>query len=275
MSPPQNLRRNKSLDGVTGVVASTIKENLATKPTAKSYVHLPLLPPGSPLYSVVAEDAGGEGAGGSMEEEVRPPRNCPVNTVAWGKAFQEGPAAILHAESGGVTVPIADTATDAVNVEDGVEVLSTPQEPFAGMSFNNSDAARDYYNSYARHTGFSIRIDTSRLTTTRSEGFNAVLKRYVNPKNSILNFVGQYKKIQQQIVSKQDLQEANTAARVPHYLTGHHMERQMKKAYTRKLFNVFQHELQLSSSYYVVRVEGDDLINVIPYKHCSDPLYGT
>ncbi|RLN34031.1 hypothetical protein C2845_PM03G28010 [Panicum miliaceum] len=80
-------------------------------------------------------------------------------------------------------------------------------------------------------------------TTARSEGFNAVLKHYVNPKNSILNFVEQYKKIQQRIFSKQDQQEANTAIKVPHYLTGHPMERQMKKAYTRKLFNVFQHEI--------------------------------
>ncbi|RLN39020.1 hypothetical protein C2845_PM01G07430 [Panicum miliaceum] len=74
---------------------------------------------------------------------------------------------------------------------------------------------------------------------------------------------------------KDDRQEANTTAKVPHYLTGHPMKRQMKKAYTRKLFNVFQHELQLSSSYYVVRVEGDELIDVVPYKHCPDPLYGT
>ena len=93
-------------------------------------------------------------------------------------------------------------------------------------------------------------------TTARSEGFNAVLKRYVNPKNSILNFVQQYKKIQQRIFSKQDLQEAATATKVPRYLTGHPMEHQVKKAYTRRLFNVFQHELQLSSRYYVVRVEG-------------------
>jgi len=53
------------------------------------------------------------------------------------------------------------------------------------------------------------------------------------------------------------------------------MEHQMKKAYTRRLFNVFQHELQLSSSYYVVRVEGDDLIDVVPYRRCPDLLYGT
>ncbi|KAG2589159.1 hypothetical protein PVAP13_5NG388581, partial [Panicum virgatum] len=112
-------------------------------------------------------------------------------------------------------------------------------------------------------------------TTTRSEGFNAVLKRYVNPKNSILNFVQQYKKIQQRIFSKQDFQEAATATKVPRYLMGHPMEHQMKKAYTRRLFNVFQHELQLSSSYYDVRVEEDDLIDVVPYRRCPDLLYGT
>ena len=32
-------------------------------------------------------------------------------------------------------------------------------------------------------------------STQHSEGFNAVLKRYVNPHNSILNFVKQYEKI--------------------------------------------------------------------------------
>ncbi|CAL5087997.1 unnamed protein product [Urochloa decumbens] len=111
-------------------------------------------------------------------------------------------------------------------------------------------------------------------TTTRSEGFNAVLKRYVNPKNSIYNFVQQYKKIQQMIFSKQDLQEAVTVTKVPHYLTGHPMERQMKEVYTRKLFNVFQQELQLSSSYYVVRVEGDSLLDVVPYRSCLEELYG-
>ena len=71
-------------------------------------------------------------------------------------------ATVLPTESGGVTVPTAGTAADGVDVEDGVEVLFTPQEPFIGMSFNTSDAAKDYYNSCARHTGFSIRIDTSR-----------------------------------------------------------------------------------------------------------------
>ena len=76
---------------------------------------------------------------------------------------------VLPAESGGMTVPTAETTADGVDVEDGVEVLSTPQEPFVGMSFNTSDAAKDYYNSYARHTGFSIRIDTSRESKKANE----------------------------------------------------------------------------------------------------------
>ncbi|KQJ87711.1 hypothetical protein BRADI_4g13211v3 [Brachypodium distachyon] len=40
-------------------------------------------------------------------------------------------------------------------------------------------------------------------STQRSEGFNAVLKRYVNPHNSILNFVKQYEKIQVKILVKE------------------------------------------------------------------------
>ena len=55
----------------------------------------------------------------------------------------------LPAKSGGVIVPTAETIVDGVDAEDGVEVLSTPQEPFVGMSFNTSNAAMDYYNSYA------------------------------------------------------------------------------------------------------------------------------
>ena len=43
--------------------------------------------------------------------------------------------------------------------------------------------------------------------------------------------------------------------------------------YTKKLFNVFQDELQLSSSYYIVRVEGDNLLDVVPYGHCPHHLY--
>uniref|UniRef100_K3Y2Y0 SWIM-type domain-containing protein n=1 Tax=Setaria italica TaxID=4555 RepID=K3Y2Y0_SETIT len=343
-----------------------------------------------------------------------PPSNLhlrprPKNRGKEGQIGKEGRISI--GEEGESLQLVRAISTFGVAVEDGVEVLSTPQEPFVGMTFNSSDAARDYYNSYARHTRFSIRIDTSheskrsgdktkfifwevvhfekehnhvrmrkflltkylnshigipgeekdfinllhdcnirttqayqimgelygsiahcpytegkdmkatldyfeelkkedpdfyynytlddkdrvenlfwvddkhglndderfkRLydmrhrwvpayfmqyffpflhTTTRSEGFNAVLKRYVNPKNSIYNFVQQYRKIQQRIFGKRDLQEANMVTKVSHYLTGHPLECQMKEVYTRKL--------------------GDNLIDVVPYKCCREPLYST
>ena len=67
----------------------------------------------------------------------------------------------MPVESDGLTVPTAQTATDGGDVEDGIEVLSTPQEPYVGMTFSTPQDARVYYNRYARHTGFSIRIDTS------------------------------------------------------------------------------------------------------------------
>ena len=85
---------------------------------------------------------------------------------------QDDPVAIPHVptlasssmpvESDGLTVPTAQTATDGGDVEDGIEVLSTPQEPYVGMTFSTPQDARVYYNRYARHAGFSIRIDTSR-----------------------------------------------------------------------------------------------------------------
>ena len=40
-------------------------------------------------------------------------------------------------------------------------------------------------------------------STQRSEGFNAVLKRYVNPHNSVLNFVKQYEKIQTHVLVRE------------------------------------------------------------------------
>ncbi|WVZ95063.1 hypothetical protein U9M48_040868 [Paspalum notatum var. saurae] len=103
---------------------------------------------------------------------------------------------------------------------------------------------------------FMLRFFPFLQTTARSEGFNAVLKKY-------------------RIFSKQLENEATTVVKVPHYLTGHPMKVQMKDAYTRKLFNVFQNELQLSSSYYVVRVQGDELIDTVPYGTCPDKLYAS
>jgi hypothetical protein len=47
-------------------------------------------------------------------------------------------------------------------------------------------------------------------TTQLSEGFNAVLKHYVSPQNSLLNFVKQYRKIQKEVLSREIENEAAT-----------------------------------------------------------------
>ena len=50
------------------------------------------------------------------------------------------------------------------------------------MSFNTSNAAMDYYNSYARHTSFSIRIGLSRESKKHNEKTKYI---YVCQKTSV------------------------------------------------------------------------------------------
>ncbi|TVU19215.1 hypothetical protein EJB05_35353, partial [Eragrostis curvula] len=110
-------------------------------------------------------------------------------------------------------------------------------------------------------------------TTARSEGFNAVLKRYVNPNNSLLTFVEQYMKIQQSILGRKNEFEFNTLVREPDFLTGHPMEQQMMVTYTRRLFNVFQVELQYTSSYFIRETGTPNVFDIVPYTACPEPLY--
>ena len=74
-------------------------------------------------------------------------------------------------------------------------------------------------------------------TTQRSEGFNVVLKRYVSPGNSLLQFAKQYTALQQKLLVSELQQEANTALKEAKLLTYLPMERQMSKTYTNKIFN--------------------------------------
>ena len=73
-------------------------------------------------------------------------------------------------------------------------------------------------------------------TTQRSEGFNAVIKRYVNPSNSILRFVQQYSAIQQKILGAKLQELANTALKDPKLYSCNPLEQQMMRVYTRQIF---------------------------------------
>jgi len=94
-------------------------------------------------------------------------------------------------------------------------------------------------------------------STARSEGFNAVLKRYVNPQMSILNFVQQYVKVQEKITSAKDENEFTSSEKVPSGLfSGYPFEEQVCKFYTRSIYFKFQRELKLSTSYKITNVSG-------------------
>lgn len=66
----------------------------------------------------------------------------------------------------------------------------------------------------------------------RSEGFNIVLKRYVNPSNSILEFAKQYMALQHKILWAKSEAEANTSLTMPKFLMLKTFEKQMARAYT-------------------------------------------
>ncbi|RLN29226.1 disease resistance protein RGA2-like [Panicum miliaceum] len=55
--------------------------------------------------------------------------------------------------------------------------------------------------------------DRLKKSTQRSEGFNAVLKKYVNPNMFVLHFVRQYQKIQDKCLVAQDGQDFRTDGR--------------------------------------------------------------
>ena len=86
-------------------------------------------------------------------------------------------------------------------------------------------------------------------TTQRSEGFNAVLKKYVNPQNSLIDFIRQYAAIQEKIMCAEDKQDADTVIKEARKWSYHPIELQMSKVYTRNIFLRFQGEMQAVMSY--------------------------
>ena len=67
----------------------------------------------------------------------------------------------------GVTLSSEDSGSDG-------EVQSTPEgfvpkTPFVGMKFDTVEAALVHYNKYAKHVGFSVKIESSRKSTRDGE----------------------------------------------------------------------------------------------------------
>jgi hypothetical protein len=81
-------------------------------------------------------------------------------------------------------------------------------------------------------------------STQRSEGFNAVLKTYVNPNMSILHFVKQYQKIQDKILVAEDEEEFKTDDKDRRRWSRFPIERHAATIYTKKLFYIFSKEFE-------------------------------
>ncbi|CAM0884997.1 unnamed protein product [Alopecurus aequalis] len=76
-------------------------------------------------------------------------------------------------------------------------------------------------------------------STQRSEGFNSVLKRYVNPQNSLKHFVKQYEKIQQRMLYREGHNDFDTDELVLDPSTSFPIEKHAMAVYTRPIYRRF------------------------------------
>ncbi|CAL5006578.1 unnamed protein product [Urochloa decumbens] len=86
-------------------------------------------------------------------------------------------------------------------------------------------------------------------STQRSEGFNAVLKKYVNPNMSILHFVRQYQKIQEKCLVAEEGQDFKTDDRERRRWSKYPIERHAAGVYTKNLFYRFSKEFEKTAEY--------------------------
>ncbi|XP_051225511.2 protein FAR1-RELATED SEQUENCE 5-like [Lolium perenne] len=86
-------------------------------------------------------------------------------------------------------------------------------------------------------------------TTQRSEGFNAVLKKYITSTNSVIEFVQQYEDIQAKIMKAENKEESDSSLLTAKKWCWHPIEQQVEKLYTKNIYHRFQFEMQSSMSY--------------------------
>ncbi|XP_071685140.1 protein FAR1-RELATED SEQUENCE 5-like [Lolium perenne] len=89
-------------------------------------------------------------------------------------------------------------------------------------------------------------------STQRSEGFNAILKRYTNPKNSILHFVKQYEKLQSHVLVKEGGNDYMTDCLELRPWSPFPVEEHAFKVYCRDIYLRFRNEFELIGRYNVL-----------------------
>ena len=76
-------------------------------------------------------------------------------------------------------------------------------------------------------------------TTARSEGFNSVLKKYVNPNNSLVEFAQQYTAIQDKVMASVSKEQLETVYKETEMYSMNPLEMQVWGLYTYNLFCKF------------------------------------
>nr|XP_051196586.1 protein FAR1-RELATED SEQUENCE 5-like [Lolium perenne] len=106
---------------------------------------------------------------------------------------------------------------------------------------------REYFvPAYFRHRFFPFL-----QTTSRSEGFNAVLKQYVHPHDSLVRFFKQYMKLQERIDVTEDAHEFDGDEKTVRLWGDFPMEKQILQTYTMPIYHRFQLELRKITSHNV------------------------
>jgi hypothetical protein len=96
---------------------------------------------------------------------------------------------------------------------------------------------------------FWHRFFPSLQTTAISEGFNAVLKRYVNPHDNLLHFFKHYMKLHERIEIAQDAHEFVGEEKTVQVWSDYRMEKHALKTYTLSIYHRFQLQLRKITSY--------------------------
>lgn len=99
-------------------------------------------------------------------------------------------------------------------------------------------------------------------TTQRSEGINAFFKKYVNKKTSLSEFVDKYELALHAKWEKEAAEDFRCAYRFPKLVSSLPFEKQVARAYTNKIFYLFQGEVT-------------QLIGCFVEMHCSDGVVNT
>ncbi|OVA00703.1 FAR1 DNA binding domain [Macleaya cordata] len=153
----------------------------------------------------------------------------------------------------------------------------TNLEPYEGMEFESEEAAKAFYNSYARRVGFSTRVSMSR----RSKRDGAIIQRsFVCAKEGFRverekpGSDGKVKRpravtrvgckaimaVKIQNSGKWVVTNYETINTTPVLKTPSPMEKQAAELYTRKLFMKFQEELVETLTFMATKMEDDGTI---------------